>query len=94
MTSAGRRLVDGVVSWAVVMTYAGVNEHHGSPDDLVLWALELHLSCLGAVRGAAPAVTAQPAKPRSVDLDAGAVLKGEVSGFGASLCSKTPTFLL
>lgn len=87
MTCAGRRLVDGVVSWAVVMTYTGVNEHHRSPDDLVLRALELHLSCLCAVRGAAPAVTAQPTKPRSVDLDTGAILQGEVNDIGASLCS-------
>lgn len=86
MNSAGRPLVDGVVFWAVVMTNTGVNEHHRSPDGLAFRTLELHLSCFGAVRGAAPAVTAQPTKLGFVGLDAGAVLKSEARGFSASLC--------
>lgn len=94
MNSAGRRLVDGVVFWAVVMTNTGVNKHHRSPGDLAFWTLELHLSCFSAVRGATPVVAAQPTKPGFVGLDAGAVFKSEARGFSASLCFLTPAFPL
>lgn len=69
-----------------MMTNTGINKHHWSPDDLALRTLELHLSCLSAVRSAAPAIPAQPTKPGLVGLDACAVLEGEV-GFSVSACS-------
>lgn len=86
VTGAGRKLVDVVVTWAVMMTNTGINKHHWFPDDLAFRTLELHLSCLSAVRGAAPAISAQPTKTGLVGLDACAILEGEV-GFSVSSCS-------
>lgn len=86
VNSAGRKLVYVVVTWAMMMANTGINKHHWSPDDLALRALELHLSCLSAMRGAAPAISAQPTKPRLVGLDTCAILEGEV-GFSVSPCS-------
>lgn len=65
----------------VAVARAGPDDHHRLLDDLPRGAPELHLDGFGVVRGAAPAVAADPAEPGPVGLQARAVLELQVGGF-------------
>lgn len=77
------------------MTGAGPDDHHRLLDDVPWGALELHLDGFGVVRGAAAAITADPAVPGLVGMQARAVLELQVDGFKGLHGTETPfSFLI
>lgn len=69
---------DVVVSGAVVVAGAHLDEHHLPLEEVPLGAAELHLHGAGDVRGAAAAVCAAPAELGPVGMGAGAARKLKV----------------
>lgn len=76
------------------MTDTSQDHHHRPPGCFTFGTLELHQGGPGSVRGTAAAVCARATVARLVDLDAGAVLIGEVDGCIAPHHPLTPTACL
>lgn len=75
-------LEDVVVSWAVVMACACLNEHHLLLHDLTIRTLELYWEGGCSVRSAATAICANPTKLGSVGLHTCAARKLKLDWFG------------
>lgn len=80
-------LEDVVLSRAVVVAGAGLDEHHVLLHDLSVWAFELHRQGGGPVGGAATPIQADAAELWPVGLGGGAAGDLKLHGFGQSGCT-------
>lgn len=78
---------DVILSRAVVVACAGLDEHHLLLHDLAIGALELHGQGGGSVRSATATICANAAELGPVRLGSGTARNLKLHGFGDSWCA-------